>query len=89
VSTWKEYRAKRNLALLVFPGAFPVGIAVMILLVEVRADYLWIPLSCAWMAVAWLLGLRVRQFRCPRCGERSSGTWTYNYLVRAVASIAA
>jgi hypothetical protein len=60
VSTWKEYRAKRNLALLVFPGAFPVAFAVMILLVQVRAEYVIFPLSFAWMELLVFLSLRAR-----------------------------
>lgn len=75
---WRSYRRRRNQFWLVFAGYVPVCGAVAF--VSAELFHTLTPAFVAaslWMGLFLVVGIRVDMWRCPRCGQRFSGTWWY------------
>jgi hypothetical protein len=79
---WSDYRRPRNQALIVFPGFFPVLIAVNWLFAHIlsqrTAEYLSLALFLVWFFDAMVASARAQVRLCPRCGKRFAEKWWYH-----------
>src|SRR5205814_7301770 len=67
---WKGYRKLRNQLLVVLVGYFPVVVCLFIILPVSGAGLIWGLANLCWLAILAFVALRLRNWRCPRCGER-------------------
>jgi hypothetical protein len=76
---WQRYRKLRNLFMWIFLGYFPVVFAFTVIVSKLfhslAPGFL---LAGGWMLALVVVGTRLSEWWCPRCGKWYSATWGYN-----------
>jgi len=81
---WLEYRKKRNQVLLVLIGYFPLALlffAIPVSMFNLGFGFL----NFCWLAVLAFVILRLRAWRCPRCGDQffaHSGRSSFSFFAK-------
>ena len=72
---WQEYRKIRNRVLIIVVGYYPVALLLFIfmpasMLLNNWSNYIFAFVNLFWLGLLVAAVLRLRDWRCPRCGEK-------------------
>ena len=68
---WQEYRKIRNRILIIVVGYLPVALLLFVIIVLNNwSSYIFGFLNLFWLGLLVAAVLRLRDWRCPRCGEK-------------------
>lgn len=67
---WTQYRKLRSQFFVVLVGYFPVAVALFLILPVRAIDLAFSIVNVCWLILLVFMALRLRNWRCPRCGER-------------------
>ena len=76
---WRRYKRLRNVWWFSFLGYVPAGLAFTVVVARTLGSFTpGFFFAGIWMVAFVVLGNRLSNWPCPRCGKAFSGTWWYN-----------